>query len=115
MIEPSSALPGREQAIHVAERHVVLGTPFEPFTATARAIAAGSPFADTRVLGYTGGSAGYLPPPEDYARLDGLSLDEILDQDRSRWAYGITTAAVGADGSAQLIEGSVALLGRLHG
>jgi peptide-methionine (S)-S-oxide reductase len=30
MIEPSSALPGREQAIHVAERHVVLGTPLLP-------------------------------------------------------------------------------------
>jgi hypothetical protein len=108
-------VPVRAELLGLAlDGHALLGTPFEPFTATARAITEASPFADTRVLGYTSGAAGYLPPPEDYARLDGSSLDEILDQDRSRWAYGITTSAVGAEGSARLIEESVALLERLH-
>src|SRR5579884_2394377 len=30
MVDPSSALPGREQEMPVAERHAVLGTPLEP-------------------------------------------------------------------------------------
>jgi hypothetical protein len=93
--------------------HVLSANPFEPFTALAASIAAGSPFLDTRVLGYSNGYAGYLPPPADYAKIDGYGLEQILDQDRARWAYGITTAFVGAEASAEVIAASQRLLERL--
>ena len=90
--------------------HALSANPFEPFTALAAGIAAASPFPDTRVLGYSNGYAGYLPPPADYAKIDGYGLEEILDQDRARWAYGITTAFVGAEASAEVIAASLRLL-----
>jgi neutral ceramidase len=100
------------QAIAI-DGHALIANPFEPFTEIARAIVAGSPFADTRVLGYSNGYSGYLPPPADYAKIDGWSLDQILDQDHARWAYGITTAFVGPEASEQVIEESVRTLERL--
>ena len=101
------------QAIALGE-HALIANPFEPFTEVARMVAERSPFADTRVLGYTNGYAGYLPPPADYAKIDGYSLGEILDQDRSRWAYGITTAWVGRDGSEAVMDASVRCLEQLR-
>ncbi len=101
------------QAIAIGD-HALIANPFEPFTVVGRAIVAESPFADTRVLGYTNGYSGYLPPPGDYSKIDGWSLEQILDQDNARWAYGITTAFVGSDASAQVIEQSVESLRQLH-
>ena len=101
------------QAIRLGE-HVLSANPFEPFTEIARMIAAGSPFPDTTVLGYTNGYTGYLPPPADYAKIDGYGLEDILDQDRCRWAYGITTAFVGAGASDTVIGASLRLLEQLR-
>jgi hypothetical protein len=101
------------QAISFGE-HALIGTPFEPFTALANRIAARSPFPETRVLGYANGYAGYLPPPEDYAKIDGYGLEEILDQDRARWAYGITTAFVGSDASRAVIDACIRRLEALR-
>lgn len=101
------------QAIRIGEQ-VLSANPFEPFGGLAAAIVSGSPFSQTRVLGYSNGYAGYLPPPADYAKIDGYGLAEILDQDRFRWAYGITTAFVGAEASAEVIAGSVRLLEQLR-
>ena len=106
-------VPAEIQVVSFGE-HAIVATPFEPFTEIARRIAGRSPFADTRVLGYTNGYAGYLPPPEDYAKIDGYGLDDILDQDRSRWAYGITTAWVGPDASNEVIEAGVRRLESLR-
>jgi hypothetical protein len=94
--------------------HALTANPFEPFTEIARAVVAESPFDDTRLLGYSNGSSGYLPPPADYAKIEGWSLDRILDQDQARWAYGITTSFVGPDASAEVIEQSAAALRGLH-
>lgn len=94
--------------------HALSATPFEPFSALAASVAGASPFPDTRVLGYCNGYAGYLPPPDDYALIDGHGLADILDQDRFRWAYGITTAFVGAEASAEVIAGSGRTLERLR-
>ncbi len=109
------ALPVRTelQAISFGE-HALSANPFEPFTALARRIAGSSPFPDTRVLGYTNGYTGYLPPPDDYARIEGWTLADILDQDRARWAYGITTAFVGPDASEEVIGASLRLLAQLR-
>ncbi len=66
------------------------------------------------MLGYTNGYAGYLPPPEDYAKINDYGLKEILDQDRSRWAYGITTAFVGDGASEEVIAASLRRLEQLR-
>lgn len=87
--------------------HGIAANPFEPFGEIGRRIVEGSPFATTRVLGYTNGYAGYLPPPEDYAKIEGHSLDEVVDQAAFRWAYGITTSFVGPVESAEVIQRSV--------
>jgi neutral ceramidase len=101
------------QAIRLGE-HALIATPFEPFREVAARIVAASPFPDTRVLGYSNGYSGYLPPPEDYAKIDGYGLEDILDQHRARWAYGITTAFVGAEASEAVIDASIRRLEELR-
>ena len=105
-------VPAELQAVALGDQ-ALIANPFEPFTDVGAMIAGRSPFAGTRVLGYTNGYAGYLPPPADYAKIEGYGLAEILDQDRSRWAYGITTAWVGPEASAEVVDASVACLERL--
>ena len=107
-------IPAEIQAISIGDTAIVANT-FELFNAAGRRIKEASPFEVTLTAGYANDCGGYLPETADMDLVAGIPLSEILDQDRYRWAYGITSTIVEPGEVDRLVDESIALLGRLHG
>jgi hypothetical protein len=103
------------QAIRIGDAAVV-ANPFELFNGPGLEIRQRSPAGGaTFVLGYSNDYLGYLPRTKDFLEIADVPLEEVLDQDRYRWAYGMTNTHVQVGELDKLIEASVDALRRVSG
>jgi hypothetical protein len=101
------------QAFRVGDAAIV-ANPFELFNGPGLEIREQSPVdGATFVLGYSNDYLGYLPRTEDFLQIAEVPLEEILNQDRYRWAYGMTNTHVQVGELGKLIDASVEALGRV--
>jgi len=98
------------QALAIGGVAAIVANPFELFNGAGLEIQSKSPFgpAPTLVCGYTNDYLGYLPTSGDFRLIADVPLEEILDQDRYRWAYGMTNTHVQQGELEKLIAASVA-------
>ena len=97
------------QALAVGDVGIV-SNPFQLFSQLGRRVRDLSPFATTLVLAYTNDYLGYLPSAEEFDLVNSIPLEEILDQDRYRWAYGITNTNLERGEADRVIETGAELL-----
>ncbi|MBV9597762.1 MAG: neutral/alkaline non-lysosomal ceramidase N-terminal domain-containing protein [Chloroflexi bacterium] len=103
-------LQAEVQAMALGDAAIV-ANPFELFNGPGLRIRTGSLASGaTLVLGYSNDYLGYFPRTEDFQEIAEVPLEEILDQDRYRWAYGMTNTHVQPGEVERLVEASIAAL-----
>jgi neutral ceramidase len=110
------ALQAEVQALAIGHVAAIVGNPFELFNGPGLDIQSQSPFGDapTLVLGYTNDYLGYLPRTQDFRLIADVPLEEILDQHRYRWAYGMTNTHVQEGELNKVIAASAEALAEVH-